>query len=63
MHPMAPYRLWRLDDNGNLFLVGRFACREEAEERLRELSRSLHKQTYWVTGHDDNGGDDGKRNH
>jgi hypothetical protein len=43
-----PYELWRQDDNGNRFLVGVFADRPSAEERLVQLSRVVHKQTYWI---------------
>ena len=44
----AGWQLWRQDDNGNRFLVGEFATREAAELRLSELTRILHKQTYWI---------------
>jgi hypothetical protein len=40
--------LWRQDDHGNRFLVGRFATRAAAEQRLAELTRVTHKQTYWI---------------
>lgn len=43
-----PFELWRQDDNGNHFLVATFAGRAEAEEQLRLLNRSLHKQIYWI---------------
>jgi len=43
------YELWRQDDNGNHFLVGTFANRAAAEQRLAELTRVPHKQTYWIT--------------
>ncbi len=42
------FELWRLDDNGNEFLIARFPDRASAEARLRELSRGGHKQTYWI---------------
>ena len=42
------FELWRQDDNGNRFLVGTFADRAVAEERLAELTRTVHKQTYWI---------------
>lgn len=41
--------LWRQDDNGNRFLVGTFADRAAAEQRLAELTHVQHKQTYWIT--------------
>lgn len=43
------FDLWRQDDNGNRFLVDSFAERADAESRLAELTRLLHKQTYWIT--------------
>lgn len=44
------FELWRQDDNGNSFLVGRFSDHEDAEQRLAELTRYPHKQIYWITG-------------
>jgi len=43
------WELWRQDDNGNCFLVGRYGRRSAAEAKLAELSRVLHKQTYWIS--------------
>ena len=43
------FELWRQDDNGNRFLVGTWPDRDSAETRLEELTRQLHKQTYWIT--------------
>jgi hypothetical protein len=42
------WQLWRQDDNGNRFLVGTFASIELAEQRAAELTKSLHKQMYWI---------------
>lgn len=42
------WQLWRQDDNGQRFLVGEFARREEAEQRLAALTASCHKQIYWL---------------
>lgn len=42
------YELWRLDDNGNRFLIDLYADRIAAEARLAELTRVLHKQDYWI---------------
>ena len=47
------FRLWRQDDNGNRFLVGTFPERAGAEARLAELTRSPHKQFYWIEEEDD----------
>jgi len=43
------YELWRQDDNGNRFKVGTFPDRAGVEKRLAELTRTPHKQTYWIT--------------
>lgn len=43
-----PFELWRQDDNGNRFLVDTFADRAAAEARLQQLTRAIHKQTYWI---------------
>ena len=40
--------LWRQDDHGNRFLVGRFATHAAAVQRMAELARVPHKQTYWI---------------
>jgi len=47
------WQLWRQDDNGNRFMVGDFTSRELAEECLAELTRSQHKQTYWISASND----------
>jgi hypothetical protein len=48
-----PFELWRQDDHGHCFLVGRYPTLDDAERQLAELTRVLHKQTYWIneTGH------------
>jgi hypothetical protein len=43
-----PFELWRQDDHGQRFLVGRYPTLAEAERRLAELTRSQHRQTYWI---------------
>ena len=42
------FELWRQDDNGRQFLVDLYATLDEAELRLAELTRTLHKQIYWI---------------
>ena len=42
------FELWRQDDNGGRFLVGRYDRREGAEAKLAALSRGAHKQFYWI---------------
>ncbi len=53
-----PFELWRQDDNGRQFPVGRYATLDAAEQRLAELTRALHKQTYWIV--ETPGGDNGE---
>ena len=50
------WHLWRQDDNGNRFLIDTYATRELAEDRIAELTRSPHKQTYWVSEEDNGAG-------
>jgi hypothetical protein len=48
---LSESRQWsvlRLDDNGNHFLIARFATREEAESEARLYESRGHKQTYYV---------------
>ncbi|GAA0428834.1 hypothetical protein Aca07nite_36970 [Actinoplanes capillaceus] len=40
--------VWRQDDNGNRFVVARFASRAEAEELAAEMESRGHKQLYGV---------------
>lgn len=47
------YALWRQDDHGNRWLVGRFERRADAEERMAALCRVLHKQSYFVAAEED----------
>lgn len=44
--PSTAFEIWRLDDNGNEFLVGRFDDRMTAEKRIAELAAGGHRQTY-----------------
>jgi len=50
------YDLWRQDDNGQRFLVATYPDREGAKRRMAELTRSPHKQTYWITPRSVEGG-------
>ncbi|MDO3379626.1 TIGR01458 family HAD-type hydrolase [Geoalkalibacter halelectricus] len=45
-----PFELWRQDDHGHRYLVGVFAERRHAEEKMRHLTRVPHKQMYWIQG-------------
>jgi hypothetical protein len=54
---MSPQRwaLWRLDDNGNRFLMESFDSRERAESAARDYTARGHKQAYWVEPVSDSG--------
>ena len=43
------WQLWRQDDNGVRYLIGSYPSQEETEEKMAELTRCHHKQTYWIT--------------
>ncbi|HYR09790.1 MAG TPA: hypothetical protein VEQ60_18595 [Longimicrobium sp.] len=47
-HEAGGWELWRQDDNGNRFLLGRFATAEAADAEQRRFEALAHKQTYWV---------------
>ena len=47
--PAGAFELWRQDDHGTRFLVGCYPILEDAERRLAELTRTQHKQIYWIT--------------
>jgi hypothetical protein len=40
--------LWRMDDNGNEFVVARYERREDAEAARDRYEARGHKQMYWV---------------
>jgi hypothetical protein len=42
------FLVWRQDDNGQRFLIDEFPDRAAAEKRLDELTRTHHKQIYWI---------------
>ena len=42
------WELWRQDDNGNRFVIGRFETAQAAEAEQRRFEALGHKQTYWV---------------
>ena len=42
------WRILRLDDNGNRFVVAECASEDEARRIADEFSARGHKQTYWV---------------
>jgi hypothetical protein len=44
----ARWAVWRIDDNGNTFVVCEHLDRAVAEQRVVELTARGHKQTYWA---------------
>jgi hypothetical protein len=44
----ALFTVWRIDDNGNTFVVRQVASRDEAERLVAEYTARGHKQTYWA---------------
>jgi len=43
-----PFELWRQDDHGHRFLVGRLPTLDAAERQLAKLTRMQHKQIDWI---------------
>ena len=44
--PADRWVVWRIDDNGNTFVVREHLTREEAERLVEELTARGHKQMY-----------------
>src|SRR5262245_42703370 len=42
------WTVWRIDDNGNTFVVREHVTREEAERLVTEFTARGHKQMYWA---------------
>ena len=42
------WAVWRVDDNGNRFLVSQHASEQEAQEAASTYEARAHKQHYWV---------------
>jgi len=42
------YILKRQDDNGNIFIIGKYSTIEEAQDFLKRLTQNIHKQHYWI---------------
>lgn len=45
---LRPWRVRRVDDNGQVFLVAIAPSEAEARKLAAELEARGHKQTYWV---------------
>ena len=46
--PGATWVVWRIDDNGNTFVVRERLTQEEAERVVAEFTARGHKQMYWA---------------
>lgn len=44
------YKLYRQDDNGNIFIIQKNLSRKKAMQMMKELEARGHKQTYWIKG-------------
>jgi hypothetical protein len=42
------WTVWRIDDNGNTFIVRDQLSKEEADRLVEEYTSRGHKQTYWA---------------
>ena len=42
------WAVWRIDDNGNTFVVRDGLTRDEADRVVAEFTARGHKQTYWA---------------
>jgi hypothetical protein len=49
-----PFDLWRQDDHGHHFMVGRYPTLDAARHRLSELTSVQHKQIYRIATSDAN---------
>ena len=47
-HPTETWAVWRIDDNGNTFVVRGGLPRAEADQWVAEFTARGHKQMYWV---------------
>jgi hypothetical protein len=46
--PAATWQAWRIDDNGNTFLMRQQLTHEEADRIVTEFTARGHKQTCWT---------------
>jgi hypothetical protein len=42
------WTVWRIDDNGNTFVVDKHLDRAQAEQVVAKFTARGHKQTYWA---------------
>ena len=50
--PAATWQVWRIDDNGNTFLMRELLTQAEADRVVAEFTARGHKQTYWAERED-----------
>jgi len=48
----ATWQVWRIDDNGNTFLMRDDLTQAEADRVVAEFTARGHKQTYWAERED-----------
>lgn len=46
--PAERWSVWRIDDNGNVFLVREGISEQKARQLAAEFEARGHKQMYWV---------------
>ena len=46
--PQLGWSVWRIDDNGNVFVVSEQLSREDADKLVETYTARGHKQMYWV---------------
>lgn len=46
--PADRWAVWRIDDNGNTFIVREHLHHDEAERLVAEFTARGHKQMYWT---------------
>jgi hypothetical protein len=54
----ALWQVWRQDDNGNRFLVEAYREQRDAEALVARLTRTAHKQCYWISRQGDTAGEE-----
>jgi len=42
------YILKRQDDNGNIFIIGKYSTIDQAQDLMKKLTQNVHKQHYWI---------------
>jgi hypothetical protein len=45
---VTAWTVWRIDDNGNRFIVREHLTKQDADRLVAEFEARGHKQTYWA---------------